>query len=99
MDHILRYPRGLWCVASLLVLANSAAAEPLRGTKPLDRDADFASEMVEGIDRFLLRNIAESEKARESLWRRDFSSAEAYTRSVAPNRARLAKAIGAVDAR
>ena len=40
----------------LLVCAGSVAAiaEPLAGTKPLEGERDYASDMVDGIDRFLL---------------------------------------------
>lgn len=86
---------------ALLALAPATlvVAQPLEGTKPLEQQGDFASEMVAGIDRFLLREIAESVEKREALWNRDTSSPEKYEASVAPNRARLAKILGVVDAR
>ena len=37
-----------------------ALAEPLPGTQPLTLDGDLASQMVDGIDRFFLRETAES---------------------------------------
>ena len=52
--------------------------------------------MVAGIDRFLMRKIGMSEAVRQEYWRRDLSSAEAYARSVAPNRARLRATLGVV---
>ena len=55
--------------------------------------------MVEGIDRFLMREIERSVQERQKLWHRDFSSREAYARSVQPNREHLQKYIGAVEAR
>ena len=72
---------------------------PLPGTKPLTMTGDLASEMVAGADRFLLRQIEESAGKRESYWKRDFSSAEAYQASVEPNRKRLAHILGVRDAR
>jgi dienelactone hydrolase len=47
----------------------------------------------------LLRQLEQSIEARAKLWKRDLSSPEAYDKSIAPNRERLAKFIGAVDSR
>ncbi|MBI4326290.1 MAG: dienelactone hydrolase family protein [Chloroflexi bacterium] len=55
--------------------------------------------MVEGIDRFLMREIERSVAERPKLWQRDFSSRDAYEKSVQPNRDRLRRYIGAVDQR
>jgi dienelactone hydrolase len=55
--------------------------------------------MVEGIDRFLMRETEGSLRERAALWHRDFSSRDAYEKSIEPNRAHLKAAIGAVDAR
>jgi dienelactone hydrolase len=60
---------------------------------------DLAEQMVGGIDRFLLREIAESVGKRARHWKRDVSSAEKYNESVAPNRAHLARFIGAHEPR
>lgn len=74
-------------------------AEPLAGTAKLEMTGDIASQLVEGVDKFLLRKLADSPKGREKYWKRDFSSPEAYTKSVEPNRQRLAKMIGLVEER
>src|SRR5215469_13936000 len=74
-------------------------AEPLPETKPLTRDGDLAAQMVEGIDKYLMRELAASVEKRKQYWKPDFSSAEAYTKSVQPNRERLKKVLGVVDAR
>ena len=55
--------------------------------------------MVDGIDRFLLQETDASIARRPEFWKRDLSSPQRYAESVAPNRARLAKAVGVVDAR
>src|SRR5688500_10322857 len=41
----------------VLGLGTFTHAQPLDGTKPLELQGDLASEMVAGIDRFLLREI------------------------------------------
>ena len=74
-------------------------AEPLPDTKPLTREGDLAAQMVEGIDKYLMREIAASVEKRKQYWKPDFSSAEAYSKSVQPNRERLKKILGVVDER
>ncbi|HJQ80970.1 MAG TPA: dienelactone hydrolase family protein [Lacipirellulaceae bacterium] len=85
------------CYPLLLALADNANTLP--GTKPLLMDGDIASQLVDGVDRFLLRQIEASVDARERYWKRDFSSAEAYNKSIEPNRHRLAHILGVRDAR
>lgn len=72
---------------------------PLAGTAPLTLTGDIASNLVAGVDRFLLRQTQESVAQRSRHWSRDFSSATAYTASVATNRQRLAHILGVRDAR
>jgi dienelactone hydrolase len=55
--------------------------------------------MIDGIDRFLLRETAASVAGRQRYYQRDFSSAEKYAQSLEPNRRRLAKILGVVDER
>ncbi len=75
------------------------AAEPLANTKLLEMEGDLASTMVDGIDKFLLEEITATGDRRSKLWTRDITSAEKYNASVQPKRERLAKIIGAQDAR
>jgi dienelactone hydrolase len=83
----------LWaCFAGL-------AQEVLPHTQPLTLQGDLSAQMVAGIDRCLTRLTAQSIGERQQYWQRDFSSAEAYDRSVQPNRERLRSIFGAVDAR
>lgn len=77
----------------------AATHEPLDGTKTLTMEGDIASELVAGVDRFLLRKIDESVERRARHWKRDFSSAEAYEKSIEPNRKRLAHILGVRDPR
>jgi dienelactone hydrolase len=74
-------------------------SQPLAGTEPLMMEGDIASHLVAGVDKFLLRKIDESVAKRERHWKRDFSSAEAYDKSIEPNRRRLADILGIRDAR
>ncbi len=72
---------------------------PLPGTKPFTLTGDIASELVSGVDRFLLRQIDESTAKRAMHWKRDFSSPGAYLASVEPNRKRLGQILGVRDPR
>lgn len=75
------------------------AQKPLPGTAALDEATGDARSvaMVAGIDRFVMREIAESVKKREALWQRDFSSPEAYDKSVEQNRAHLRAILGVLE--
>jgi dienelactone hydrolase len=75
------------------------AGPPLAGTQPLTLEGDIASHLVAGVDRFLLRKLEESVERRARHWKRDFASAEAYQRSLEPQRQRLAHILGVRDAR
>jgi len=72
---------------------------PLPGTRPLTMEGDIASQLVAGVDKFLLREIDKSVERRAKHWKRDFSSAEAYNKSIEPNRKRLAHILGVRDPR
>lgn len=78
-----------------------AAAEPtaLPGTQPLTWQGDLSERMMDGAHRFVERKIAESVDGRSKFWHRNFSSREAYEKSVEPNRALFRHIVGAVDER
>jgi dienelactone hydrolase len=90
-----------------LLAATAAAGEPkavkngdpLPGTQRLTREGDIAEQLVAGVDKFLLREIDKSVGRRARHWKRDFSSEEAYNKSIEPNRKRLAHILGVRDAR
>ncbi len=75
------------------------ADEPLAGTRPLTQTGDFSALMLSGMEKFLLRETERSVETRKTLWKRDFSSRDAYERSIEPNRARFRHMIGVVDDR
>ena len=67
--------------------------------------SDFAAEshreheaQFSRLVRYLLRLVEESEARRSQAWKRDFSSLEAYERSVEPNRERLCQMLGVPSA-
>jgi dienelactone hydrolase len=92
--------RITWLLIGILLSWRVAfAGAPLPGTAPLDAQGDLAAQMVQGIDRFLMRQTEQSVQTRTAAWSRVLSSPDAYQRSVAPNRARFAKMLGVVDER
>ena len=84
---------------SLLFCALHLNAQPKLDTTPLTLEGDIASHLVAGVDQFLLDELAASVAKRSAYWNRDFSSHEAYVKSVEPNRKRLAHILGLRDAR
>ena len=85
----------LGCAPNLSADASSA----FPGTEPLKIEGDIASQLVDGADRFLLRQLQESQARRERHWQRDFSSPEHYSASLEPNRRQLAHILGVRDPR
>lgn len=73
--------------------------QSLPGTEPFAATGDQASRMVEGIRHYLAQETAASIEKRRQKWQPNFTSSEAYEKSIAPNRERLRYAIGALDAR
>ena len=86
------------CCSSTWVLAQDRPAT-VPGTQPLTADKPLDVLMVEGIDRFCLKEIDRARDQRETLWKRDYSSPEAYAKSIEPQRAKFRVIIGAVDQR
>ncbi len=86
-------------LAAAAPLAPNGDRAPLPGTTPLTWQGDLASNLVAGVDRFLLRQTAQSVTERARFWRRDLSSAAGYDASVQTNRARLAHILGVRDPR
>jgi dienelactone hydrolase len=87
---------GVLCA---LVVNPCFAGEPVPGTRPLTFDGDPAAAMVNGIHKYLDRELAASVEKRKQYWKPDFSSPEAYAKSVEPNRERLQAILGVVDKR
>ena len=95
-------------IVSCIVVSASWAATPsvpaasgdvLPGTQPLTLQGDIASQLVDGVDRFLLRELEKSIQRRVTFWKRDFASPAAYQKSIEPNRQRLAQILGVRDPR
>jgi dienelactone hydrolase len=95
----MRPPRPLSALVLLLGIVTPLAAEPLPDTHPLTTEGDLAARMVAGIDRYLMRELAASPEKRKALWHPDYSSPEAFARSVEPNREHLRRILGVVDRR
>jgi dienelactone hydrolase len=86
---------------SLYLHASLVALEPerLRNTETLTWTGDLSAKMLDGCHAFIDRKIAESIESRQQYWKRDFSSREAYEKSITENRRRFARQIATVDER
>lgn len=94
--------RFFWALTLLLAAESRAADAPsvLPGTTALEwPEADLSGRMMDGAHAFVERKIAEAPGKRAGFWARDFSSPEAYAKSIAANRERFRVLIGAVDPR
>lgn len=90
---------SLMCTLVMCLSLEAQTVVTWPGTEPLTMDGDIASHMIDGIDRFLLREIDKSVEQRAAHWKRDFSSPAAFQQSIEPNRKRLAQILGVRDAR
>ncbi len=86
-------------VGGVVIAAGAARAQPLPGTELLTQPGDIADRLVDGADRFLLRQIDRTIDRRARFWHRDRSSPERYQASLEPNRKRLAHILGLGDPR
>ncbi len=93
--RILSFAFAMW-----LALAGFADAQvALPDAQPLTLEGDIAAQLVDGVDRFLLREIEQSVAGRAKYWQRDLSTPAAYDASVKKNRDRLSHIIGLRDTR
>ena len=67
------------------------------GSGKLTWEGDLSVRMLDGAHRLIEKKIDNSVSQRSKLWKRDFSSKDAYETSVEPNRQRFMKYIGVVD--
>lgn len=72
---------------------NPAWADLAANVDPAQVDG-FRKEVYLSYEAFLRSKLAELDAQRPSLWRRDYSSIEAYERSIEPMRDRLKKMLG-----
>lgn len=68
----------------------------LKSTLLLEK-GDLSSMMIEGIGRYLDRELSGSIKKRSEFWQTNFSSPAAYEKSILPSRKRFAHMIGIAD--
>lgn len=103
-----RCSRLTWCrtllklaaVVSLLQGAEGAADEaPLPGTTALVLDRPLDEVMIDGIDRFLLRQTDQQKVRRRETWNRSLADATARDTFRAEARKRLREVLGVVDDR
>lgn len=78
-------------------LPYQALPDVMAGTKPLAAEKDRSIMILDNAHAFIEGKITQSEAQRSRYWKRDFTSREAYEKSVEPNRRRFMKSIGIED--
>jgi dienelactone hydrolase len=96
---IMRYKLRFSTIFAFAIIARFLAAAPLEGTKPLTAEGDLAAKMVEGIDRYLNRELAASRERREAGWKWDYTPQSSLPTTDNAYRKRLRAILGVVDAR
>ncbi len=79
--------------------AGPAGTRLLDSSRQLDSDADLASDMVDGIDRFLVKMTERAEAARDREWIIDAEDEASYVVAIASRRERLRSILGIADPR
>src|SRR5579883_431088 len=92
-------PRLVCTFALLAALPTALRAESLPGTRPLEMKGDLATQMVAGIDKYLMRELEASRAERLKRWKLDTSSRDAYLKALQARRDRLKQILGVVDQR
>ena len=91
---------GLFVLGVLFPMFNALAqSPPVFRAAPLTDKGDLSALMIEGIDRFLTAQQQQVTTDRTSKWTPDYTNSEAFNKSIAANRALLARITGAVDER
>jgi dienelactone hydrolase len=75
------------------------SADPLPNTKPLTETGDLARLMVDGIHKYLDRELAAAAGKRDELWKAEVGSKEQLAKSLPGKREHLRKILGIVDER
>ena len=78
--------------------AAQGVQEPFQ-TERLTTEGDLASQMIDGLDRFLLGQIAAESASRPERFVVDTSSPEGYERSLEGHRGKLIRSLGLRDSR
>lgn len=85
-------------LCALLLLAAGALAQTIQpslpGTRTLDLPKDWREQQRQQIIRYYELRVAAAGTIRDRKWQPDFSSEEAYRKSVQPHRARLRAMLG-----
>lgn len=98
MKSFFRYIACLVSTFAVLLHGMAQQAIPFAST-PLTGNEDLSVKMVNGINDFLIRETKRRTLQRASRWKRDFSSAAAFDRSISKQRAELKTLLGVTDER
>ena len=90
---------GLAATILLAAIGWPLLADPLPDTKPLTVEGDLAEQMVAGIDKYLMRELAEAPRRRQAAWKWDYSVQTSLPVADNSYRKRLRTILGVVDER
>jgi len=82
----------------VVLLCSPLVAQPI-GTKPLKLEGDITSQLVDGVDRFLLRQISEVTNTEDFRLQVKTKSLDTWQQSTQPFRDKLSLILGLRDAR
>jgi hypothetical protein len=96
---VIRKQFGLVAMIVAATFARSLPAQPFPDTKPLTVEGDVAGQMVAGIDKYLMRELAETPERRKAAWKWDYMAQTASTPTKNAYRKKLRTILGVVDQR
>ncbi len=99
MSRLIRLTVRLSLVLGCAVHVSAEAPPQLPGTKPLKLEGDIASHMIDGIDKFLMRKLAESEARRARRLNNEFILNREAVKKLPFHGHDLKTIIGVVDPR
>ena len=96
---VIRKQFGLVAMIVSATFARSLPAQPLPDTMPLTVEGDLAAQMVAGIDKYLMRELAQAPERRKAAWKWDITAQTSLPATENPYRTRLRTILGVVDER
>lgn len=100
LDRLLRIKKYyLFSILLMQLFSASAQSPAMFKSSPLEEKGDLSQMMVEGIDVLLEREGERVREERAGLWHRDFSSPEAFSRSISDQREILSNRLGVIENR
>lgn len=82
------------CALTPLRAEDTPAPEPLEDTAPLVAEGDLASEMIDGVDRFLRRQTEATAQRRRQRWQQECAHPQRFRETLSQRRKHLWQVLG-----